>query len=397
MAQDETGGLDKDVEAAGLPHGGLPKNRKEAALVFDRMEAVLQEAGSGLDQVVRVDQYYPTYKAVDHYHVVRRKRLPTIPPSTSMIMQGLPVPGAEMNVQAIAVIPGSGMHPEALSDPAIAGHPTSGYPAALRAGDFVFIPGMTPAAKHGSPSRNGLAEEAQMPPGFLWRGNPIKLETEYIITQKILPALALAGSSAAHVCKAQVYLVHGEDYSAFMEVWNRHFGVSPCALSVIPCANPGIGQSAARIEINVLALRADGATRKQLIAEDEFVGYQGVPAAVRAGDLLFLSGLMAVDENGLVASAEVDARQPYLASPAKSQMRAILTQAERICVMGGTSLANIVRIQQFHTDLHDLLPSLEVWQERLPGAPLPYTAVEVPGQMPAPGVRLIADLWAYAP
>ena len=82
------GGLDPAVESAGLPHGGLPKNQKEADLVFSRIEAVLREAGTGLENIVRVDQYYPTHTAVDHYHVVRRKRLPTVPPSTSMLMRG---------------------------------------------------------------------------------------------------------------------------------------------------------------------------------------------------------------------------------------------------------------------------------------------------------------------
>ena len=80
MAQTAEGWLDPDVAAAGLPHGGLPQNQKEAELIFDRIEAVLAAAGTGLGNVVRVDQYYPTYTAVDHYHVVRRKRLPTIPP-----------------------------------------------------------------------------------------------------------------------------------------------------------------------------------------------------------------------------------------------------------------------------------------------------------------------------
>jgi enamine deaminase RidA (YjgF/YER057c/UK114 family) len=397
MAQDGDGCLDRDVEAAGLPHGGLPRNQKEAALVFDRLEAVAAAAGTGLDRVVRVDQYYPTYTAVDHYHVVRRKRLPTIPPSTSMVMQGLSVPGAEMNVQAIAVLSSSGWSIEPLREPSIDAHPTSGYPAALLAGDYVFIPGMTPSPKPGRSGRNGIAEEAQMPEGYLWRSTPIRLETEYIIREKILPALALAGSSAANVCKVQVYLAHAEDYAPFLQMWNTYFGDAPAALSIIPCANPGIGQRNARLEINVLAVRDGGAVRKEIVGAGAFTGYRGVPGAVRAGDLLLLSGLMAVDRDGVVASAQADSRQPYLHSPAKAQMRAILAQAERLCAEAGTSLANVVRIQHFHTDLHDLLPTLEVWQEALPGTPLPFTAIEVPQHMPAPGVSLLVDLWIYAP
>jgi enamine deaminase RidA (YjgF/YER057c/UK114 family) len=397
MAQAYPGGLDPAVESAGLPHGGLPKNQKEADLIFSRIDAVLRAAGTGLENVVRVDQYYPTHTAVDHYHVVRAKRLPTVPPSTSILIEALPVPGAEMNVQAIAVMPGKDRAPTPLRDAAINAHPTSGYCPALHAGDFVFIAGMTAGAKPGEPARDGLAEAAQVPAGNLWRGTPIKLQAQYIIEQKLLPALELAGSSPKNVCKAQVYLVHAEDCAPFLQIWHRTFGDHPAAVSIIPCSNPGIGQLHARIEINVLALRDAGATCKEVIADDLFTGYAGVPGAVKAGDLLLLSGLMAVDANGLVADAQPDAGQPYLMSSIKAQMRATLSRAKEICARAGTSLENAVRIQHFHTDLNELLPALEVWQEMLPGKPLPFTAVGVPRHMPAPGVSVLLDLWVYAP
>jgi enamine deaminase RidA (YjgF/YER057c/UK114 family) len=199
------------------------------------------------------------------------------------------------------------------------------------------------------------------------------------------------------VCKAQIYLVHPEDYAPMLQVWHKYFGESPCAVSVIPISNPGVGQFHSRLEINVLALKDAGATQKTIVGGDVFTGYAGVPGAVKAGDLLLLSGLMAVDENGLVPDAKPDPGQPYLMSSAKAQMRAMLTRAQAICAKAGTSLDNIVRIQHFHTDLGELLPALEVWQEFLPGKPLPFTAVGVPQHMPAPGVSILLDLWVYAP
>ena len=128
-----------------------------------------------------------------------------------------------------------------------------------------------------------------------------------------------------------------------------------------------------------------------------FTGYADVPGAVKAGDLLLLSGLMAVDENGLVPQRSPIRASPTCMSSIKAQMRAILTRAQDICAIAGTSLDNIVRIQHFHTDLRELLPALEVWQEFLPGKPLPFTAVGVPQHMPAPGVSILLDLWVYAP
>ena len=396
MAQAYPGGLDPAVVSAALPHGGLPKQQKEADLIFSRIEAVLRAAGTGLENVVRLDQYYPTYTVVDHYHVVRTKRLPSVPPSTSMLIDALPVPDADINVQAIAVLPGKDRAPTPLREASIDAHPTSGYCPALRAGDFVFVAGMTPGAKPGEPVRDGLAEAAQMAVGSLWRGSPIKLQAQYVIEQKILPALALAGSSPKSVCKAQVYLVHPEDYAPFLQVWHRYFA-DPAAVSIIPISNPGVGQFHSRLEINVLALTDQGATRKEVIAGDLFTGFAGFPGGVKAGDLLFLSGLMALDENGLVAEARPDPGQPYLMSSIKAQMRSILSRAGEICKRAGTSLENVVRIQHFHTDLNELFPALEVWQEMLPGLPLPFTAIGVPRHMPAPGVSVLLDLWVYAP
>jgi enamine deaminase RidA (YjgF/YER057c/UK114 family) len=293
-------------------------------------------------------------------------------------------------------LPGKARAPTPLREASIDAHPTSGYCPALRAGDFVFVAGMTPGAKLGEPARDGLAEAAQMAVGSLWRGSPIKLQAQYVIEQKILPALALAGSSPKNVCKAQVYLVHAEDYAPFLQVWHRYFA-DHAAVSIIPVSNPGVGQFHSRLEINVLALTDKGATHKAVVAGDLFTGFAGVPGGVKADDLLFLSGLMALDENGLVAEARPDPGQPYLMSSIKAQMRAILSRASEICKRAGTSLENVVRIQHFHTDLNELFPALEVWQEMLPGKPLPFTAVGVPRHMPAPGVSVLLDLLFYVP
>ena len=180
-------------------------------------------------------------------------------------------------------------------------------------------------------------------------------------------------------------------------MWNKYFGSSPCALSVIPCANPGIGQEKARIEINVLAVKDAGATRKQIIGGDLFTGYDNVPAAVKAGDLLLLSGLMAVDGAGSSPQRRSTRASPTCSPRSRRRPRAILERAAHVCALGGTDLSRVVRIQHFHTDLRELLPALEVWQQVLPARPLPFTAVETPPHMPAPGVSLIADLWVHAP
>ena len=117
---------------------------------------------------------------------------------------------------------------------------------------------------------------------------------------------------------------------------------------------------------------------------------------MREGDLLFISGLLAIDRNGLNDAARVDPAHPLVGSRAQAQLDYMLGNAQKLCAAAGTSLANLVRIQQFHTELKDFYPAYQVWEQHLPGQYLPYSAVEVPF-LPVPGCTVQLDLWVYAP
>ena len=94
MAQDFVNGIAPDVLSERAPHSGLPKREKEAARIFENLDAVLRAAGTDRTNLVRTDQYYTTVKAVPPYQHVRREFLSgRIPPSTSIAQQGLLLPG----------------------------------------------------------------------------------------------------------------------------------------------------------------------------------------------------------------------------------------------------------------------------------------------------------------
>jgi enamine deaminase RidA (YjgF/YER057c/UK114 family) len=186
-------------------------------------------------------------------------------------------------------------------------------------GEFVFVAGQTAEALD---SGNGpLDPEACMPAGHLWKGTPIKLETEFVIRRKLKPALESVGNTLAEVVKAQVYLRDVDDIPAFNEVWSAHFGNSPPATSIITTATPGFICEASRIEINTISVRRGGATRKEIVDAEVPMPYAGQVQAVRAGELLFLSNLMAVDASGALA---VRANAP-------EQVDHMLAAAERLC------------------------------------------------------------------
>jgi enamine deaminase RidA (YjgF/YER057c/UK114 family) len=187
-----------------------------------------------------------------------------------------------------------------------------------------------------------------------------------------------------------------EDFAAFNEVWHRHFPVAKPAVTLIPTATPGFSHRDLRLEINVIALRAEGATRPAVIDAGVIPAFDSHSQAVRAGDLLFISGLMAIADGGAIAAAAVDPRQPFFGSSIQEQMDYLLCDARRICTAAGTSLANVVRIQQYHTRLEDFYAAYQAWEGHLPQQHLPLSAIEVPF-LPIPDCTVMVELFIYVP
>jgi enamine deaminase RidA (YjgF/YER057c/UK114 family) len=396
MAQDFANGIAPDVLAERAPHAGLPKREKEALRIFENLDAVLRSAGTDRGNLVRTDQYYTTVKAVPPYQQVRREFLDgRIPPSTSIAQQALLLPGADMNIQAMAAIPEPGFKVEHLKHEQLAGRPTSGYSPAVTVGDFIFLPGITSLAIGDEPRRNGVAAAALMAEGAQWGGQPIKLETEFIITKRMTASLALAGATLEDVVHAQVYLTDRDDYSAFNAAWTKHFGAAGPTVSIIPCIEHGLAPYDGKIEINVIAAKPRAG--KQHIDAGVATAFRHQPQAVKAGDLLFIPALMAADRDGLLPAAAVNPRQPYFSSSPEMQAEAIIGNIARLCAAAGTSLTNVVRVLLFLTDIGEFYPVYKAWERRLGGRPLPFSAVEVPGPLPVLGATVMMEAWAYAP
>jgi enamine deaminase RidA (YjgF/YER057c/UK114 family) len=391
---DYASGMSEPVVRAQLPQWDTSKLRREADQIFTNLAAVMGAGGSGLEKIVRVDQNYTSGRAVEAYHDARRAVLKDhIPPSTSTLVQGFLLPAQEIEVHAIGVVPEGDFQPHHIRPKGHDVHASSGYSLALEVGDYVFVAGrMADSFIFGE----GIAKDARVPQGHLWKGLPIKLETEFIVRQKIEPALKAAGSSLEDIVKCQVYMRDVEDFGAFNDVWSQFFTRAKPATTLVPTATPGFFLSEARIEINTIALRSGGKTRKEIVEAPVFPTFAGYSRAVRAGDLLFLSGLLAIGENGLVDAARADPAQPYFGSSVQAQMNVMLENAQKICRAAGTTLSNVVRVQQYHTDLSEFHFAYQVWEQHLPGQHLPFSAVKVPF-LPVPGCTVQLDLWVYAP
>lgn len=373
-----------------LPYHGLPKHRREGDYICTRFRDLLGEAGTSFANTVRLDQYYPTWKAVDPYHLARRAAFGDyIPPSTSVIMQGLPAHGADINASLLAVVPGEGREPRRVPTPSVTAPAWSGFVPAVASGDFVFIAGQMARGADGNPD-----PRAHVPAHSLWGGYEIRRQTEYLIRQKLVPALEAAGSSLKNAVKAQVYLRNVDDTPHFIDVWNAYFGERRCALTIVPTSDFGLVPGT--IEINLVAVSDDGRAKKQVIDGCVPAEMSHGAAAVRAGDLLLLSGLTAVDASGPIAAIRGGRGLPYFGGAARAQMEYLVRAIKAICAAGGAAIENIARIHQFHASLAEFYPMHRAWQEALGGAAVPFGAVEVRSPLPVPACTVIVDCWVYA-
>jgi enamine deaminase RidA (YjgF/YER057c/UK114 family) len=394
-ATDYVNGLAPDVVQADRPLNGESHHKREARRIYRNVKEVLAEVGAGFPDVVRVDQYYTTERAMHPYHEVRHEVFGSkIPPSTSNLHQHFSRTGQTIEIQVMAAVPGAGLEVKHETfDPSYKISAVSGYSPALSAGDFRFVPGQTAEARD---EGEGPLDPEVRHPRALWRQWPIKLETDFIIKRKLVASLEGAGASLDSVVKAQVYLSDREDVPGFNEVWLSHFKNNPPATTIIATSKPGFAINDLRIEINTISLATNGKTRREVISGPQPPVFDGWVSAIKAGDLLFLSGLMAVEGGRLIDEARVDPRQPFYGIPVKAELRSIIAQAEAICAAAGTSLRNAVRIQEFHTDLADLPAALEIWDEAMAHAPLPLSPIEV-AWLPIPGARVQVDLWVHVP
>jgi enamine deaminase RidA (YjgF/YER057c/UK114 family) len=303
----------------------------DAQSLFQRMSVQLQEAGSSLSRVARLDQYYPDARCVPPYHAARKQAFGPgqIAPSTSVIVGSLQHPDAQVDVQVIAATDAS----RHVAWPVSAGlnrPDASGYTPCLRVGELIFVAGQLARDASGRLARHGTESEA-----------------EYLIEQRLAPALRAAESSLELVLKAQAYLSRPEDRAAFERVWTRAFDGRVPPTTVVGLQHPAFLTSEATVEINVLAAHRSARERVRTVAAE-------VEARALDG-LLFVAGLEG------------------------ARMEDILAQARRVFAAAGSDLSNVARALVFHSEGTGTFA---------PG--MPFTAVRVQA-------GLTVDLWGYAP
>jgi enamine deaminase RidA (YjgF/YER057c/UK114 family) len=390
-AYDFERGLAAEVEGPpGHRLSGRPPLRREADYILQRMRAILKEFGSDLPNAVRVDQYYTSGQAVHAYHLARFAEFGSyIPPSTSIIMERCFTARTNIHTSMIAIVPGRERPIEKVTLPGQA-ISASGYNPAVVVDDFVFVAGNQAFQESGA-----LGPGVAIPPARNWGGqNAFRRQVHYVIKERLEPSLKASGSALEHSLKAQVYIRGVNNFPDFMDAWSQYFRDIPCALTLVPAKDYSSTES--MLEINLIALKNGAARKKQVLAID-------VPAlasygpCVRAGELVFPSGVMAVDRDGRVPAAADAAAFDAVGLAGQAQGALIHAYAEAACKAVGVGIGNVVRAQYFLTDIRDFAGVAASWSDRYGRQPHPFAAVQVPGPLPPSAATVVADFWIYAP
>ncbi len=366
--------------------GHRHKSRREADFIFNRMRGVLAEFGSDFAHAVRLDQYYPNPRAVAAYHLARHDAFADyIPPSTSVVMDRVFGGSSTISTSLIAVVPEAGYEIRKVHPPGVASAPTSGFVPAVICNEFVFVAGQM-AHNPGT----GLDPRAIVPEHAAWAGIPIRKQTEFLILEKLKPALEAAGSSLEQSVKAQIYLADIADMPDCLDVWNRYYAGIPCAVTVVPTKS--FATSGGIIEINLIAL-TNGATRRKEVIEADIPGMAAFGPCLKVGEFLLPSGLMAIGGDLHIAGHAVLPDFPGLAHAGYSQAELVYRYAEALCRAAGTAMDRLLRAQYFVADIAAFPGIAMAWSSRYGGRAHPFVTVQIPPSLPASGAAFIADFW----
>jgi len=153
---------------------------------------------------------------------------------------------------------------------------------------------------------------------------------------------------------------------------------TPLLASLVLLALPALAHAQARTDATVLMSENERGR-----AEQERYGFSD---AVIAGDTIYLSGIVA-------------GRAPGETSLEPGFER-VFRHIERILARAGSSLADIVDVTSFHTDVVGQIEAMSAVQRRLLGSPPPaWTAVQVTRLLPDGGlaeIKIVARRSAVA-
>lgn len=389
----------------------------QSKFVLDKIEAIMAEAGGTIDDVLRIYQWWVTPEedrdwlnidgwtrlSITRYleqlyseeHITEKS-----PGSTGMGV--LDLRGGDTVIAVDGIFKTGDEEKNAVLSVPDMPQPDGDYAEAAEKGGFIFTCGEHASdyvgdwgATEHRPDRypdakgaeyTAVIREAKSNP-YMWYGEPIRKHTDHVL-ERLEKIVGQFDTPIENTVFAEIYLPDPEEFVGFEEVWQEWFPEDPPARIVMP--HQGLGIKGSRVEIALHLVKPDAGIEVERIETDDAPEPTTHESqAVRAGDLLFISGQMAYDE--------ADGARSSPASP-KAQMNRILETTGDICDAAGTSLDNVVRTQCFFTDLEYYSDAMEAWESRFdPGNRPAMATVEVGEPLLVPGCSVLLNTIAYVP
>lgn len=390
LASDFKTGIDPSARNEESDHGtqlGL-----QSRFVLSNLTETVAAAGLDMSKdIARIWQWYtsshPTLAAFKQGdtspqisaapHLAERDRVfkQPLPASTGIGIKELMVKDALLEIELIGIEDGgTNVEFPALSSQSSA---LGGRSSAVRRGDWVFL-AADPAGPADAVSGN-LQEQVDATLG------------------KLAKMAEVTGSSLGRAVKAEVFI---GDPSGFPEVdaaWVKWFPKNPPARIVVPYS--GLSTKGSQVEIALTLLANDSSKRIETVRSDKAPKAIGhAPQAVKAGNLLFLSQQLPVNESGKVPESLIRHPSfPYYGQPARQQMNYMLKNVAAICEVAGTSLDNVVRRACFHDHGVNFAESMDEWAAHFPQLKPVSTTIILGGPLQAAGAHTLLDIIAYVP
>ena len=308
------------------PSGDISEQTRR---VLTRLGEWLEAAGSGLAHAVTVHVYLRRAEDFAAMNAVYQTFWTSQPPSRTTVVAALVDPDALIEVAAVAVRRGDERRP--IDPPGWAKSPLP-YSYSVRAGDALFLAGLVARDRNtNQPVEGGAGAQLDL------------------IMSNARDILGAAGLSLDHVVSARVYLTDAASFAEMNDGWRRHFsGQKPTRATVIA----GLMQPAYKIEVTLVA----HAGQAQHLAANP--PSPNLSAAIKAGNMVFLSGALAAGQGD-----------------AEAQTRATLRQMRDTLARAGAEPAHVVDTTVWLPDVADFAAMDRAYREMFPATPPARIAV----------------------
>jgi enamine deaminase RidA (YjgF/YER057c/UK114 family) len=200
---------------------GFPNYGSEAEMqvthVFDRLDRVLAQVGTSIEQTVETQLYEPNLLNFHDTDKIWGARMSTPPTRSSIGIKGLMVPGATFVPNFTVLVP-DGQHKKQESRKGILWHPEQrkvNYSPTMAVGPWRFFSGQIASDNYKTAP---LAPE-NMPHHF----SSIEIQTRLTL-DLLTKQLEANETDWEHCFHARVYLTEPlRDYRGFVRVWNEYF------------------------------------------------------------------------------------------------------------------------------------------------------------------------------